>query len=154
MSQKEKLSLTISIASFFASALPELEQLYQLMTPLLADSAPRRDILAEVQSLSQMVPMLAKDDASHALLTTAFELANGIVGAVGRDFQTLSSASAAGSHIGVLEQSELTTNVEHVESLIEPVADQQEAALVAKQNEERLKYLHPAEPSAPDDPNA
>ena len=154
LSQKEKLSLTVSIASFFASALPELEQLYQLMAPVLADSSPQRDIIAEVQSLSQMVPLLAKDDASHALLTTAFELANGIVGTVGRDFQTLSSARETGSHTGVLDQSGLAAEIEHIESLIEPAADQQEAALLAKQNEERLQYMHPAKPSSPDDPDA
>lgn len=154
MSQSEKLSLTVSIASFFASALPELEQLYHLMAPVLADSAPRRDILAEVKSLSKMVPMLEKDDASHALLTTAFELANGIVGTVGRDFQTLSSASKAGGHISVLDGSELKADVEHVESLIEPAIDKQEEALLEKQNEERLKYMHPAESSSPDGPDA
>ena len=154
LSPNEKLSLIVSIAAFFASALPELEHLYQLMAPVLADSSPHRDILAEVQSLSKMVSMLKKDDASHALLTTAFELANGIVGTVGRDFQMLSSATETGSRLGVLDPSGLAAEVEHIEALIEPAADPQEEALVAKQNEERLQYLHPAEPSSPDVPDA
>ena len=147
MSQSEKLSLTVSIASFFASALPELEQLYHLMDPILAGSANRRDIIAEVKSLSKMVPMLEKDDASHALLTTAYELATGIVGIVGHDFQMLSTADGQGSHVGVLDEGSLTADVQHVESLIEPATDMQEKALLERQNEERLKYMHPSESS-------
>jgi hypothetical protein len=148
MSQSERLSLTVSVASFFASALPELEQLYRLMGPLLADSPNDRDIIAEVRSLSKMVPMLEKDDASHALLTTAYELATGIVGAVGHDFQMLSTAGVQGSHVTALDRGELTADVQHVESVIESADDEQEKALVERQNEERLKYLHPAEPSS------
>lgn len=149
MSQSEKLSLTVSIASFFASALPELEQLYQLMDPLLPDSRNQRNIVAEVKSLSKMVPMLEKDDASHALLTTAYELATGIVETVGRDFQMLSSAGVQGSHVGVLDKEELAEDVQRVESLIESGApDQREKALLERQNEERLNYMHSAEPSS------
>lgn len=147
MSQSERLSITVSIASFFASALPELEKLYHLMDPLLADSPNQRDIIAEVKSLSKMVPMLEKDDASHALLTTACELATRIVGIVGRDLQILSSACGQGSRVGVLDKGRLTADVQHVEQLVESAADKQEKALLEKQNEERLKYMHPAEPS-------
>lgn len=146
MSQSERLSLTVSIASFFASALPELEQLYRLMDPLLADSPNQRDIIAEVTSLSKMVPMLEKDDATHALLTTAYELATSIVGIVGRDFQILSSAAVQGSHVGVLDRGELAADVQHVESLSDSTADKQEQALFEKQNEERLKYMQQTEP--------
>lgn len=148
MSQSERLSLTISIASFFASALPELEQLYHLMDPLLADSPNQRDIIAEVKSLSKMVPILEEDDASHALLTTAYELATGIVGIVGHDFQMLSTAGGQGNHIGVLDEAGLAADVQHVESLIEPAADTREKALLERQNEQRLKYMHPFEPSS------
>lgn len=148
MSKSERLSLTVSIASFFASALPELEQLYRLMDPLLANAPNERDIIAEVRSLSKMVPMLEKDDASHALLTTAYELAVGIVGIVGHDFQRVSTAGVQGSHIGVLDEGRLAANVQHVESLIESGTDKQEEALLERQNEERLRYMHPAEPAS------
>jgi hypothetical protein len=148
MSQSERLSLTVSIAAFFASALPELEQLYRLMDPLRAEVPEERDILAEVRSLSKMVPMLQKDDASHALLTTAYELAIVILSTVGRDFQMLSAAGAQGEALGVLDRGELAADVQHVESLIPPATDEQEKALLEAQNEERLKYLHPAEPSS------
>ncbi len=148
MSQSERLSLTVSIASFFASALPELEQLYHLMDPLLADSPNQRNIIAEVKSLSKMVPLLERDDTSHALLTTAYELATRIVGIVGHDFQMLSNAGGQGSHVGVLEEGRLAEDVQHVESLIESAADKQEKTLLERQNEERLKYMHPAEPSS------
>ena len=154
MSQSERLSLTVSIASFFASALPELEQLYHLMGPLLADFPSQRDIVAEVRSLSKMVPMLEKDDASHALLTTAYDLATGIIGIVGQDFQMLSSAVVKGSHVVVLDQNELAADVQHVESLIESAADKQEKALLERQNKERLQYMHPAEPASDNDPDA
>ena len=146
MSQSERLSLTVSIAAFFASALPELEQLYRLMDPLLADSPDKRDILAEVRSLSKMVQMLEKDDASHALLTTAYELATGIVGIVGHDFQMLSNARGQGSHVGILDKGSLAADVQYVESLNDSTSDKQEETLLEIQNEERLRYMHPAEP--------
>jgi hypothetical protein len=131
--------------------LPELEQLYHLMGPLLADSPNDRDIIAEVRSLSKMVPMLEKDDASHALLTTAYELAMGIVGAVGHNFQMLSTAGVQGSHVTGLDKGELAADVQHVESLIESADDEQEKALVERQERRAVEiYLHPAEPSSDD----
>lgn len=95
-----------------------------------------------------MVPMLEKDDASHALLTTAYELATRILGILGHDFQILTSAGVQGDHVGVLDKSKLAADVQHVESLIEPAAYKQEKALLERQNEERLKYMHPTEPSS------